>query len=434
MLNLITFNRWWDTGRVDNIYLMPYKRRLFYRLTRYLNVRQILVIYGLRRTGKTTLMYQLIDFLLKEGVPRKQILYFSFDEKVSRLEELLKTYSDLIISKDLARLKKIYIFLDETQKLEDWENQLKIFYDLYPNIKFIVSGSASITIQKKASESLAGRIYEFILPLLPFREFLELKGESVGIDIDKSWNYKNLREVYLSKERISPYLLEYTKKGGFIELTNESDEEKVRNYAQSIVEKVTFIDLPCSFNLKYPQLLRVIVDLIASNPGFLLDYVSLSQTLGRDKRVIADYFFYLKYSLLVKSLYNFSKSRFTSEKKLKRAYLGSTNFIYGIYPERFFEPRFLGKIMENLVVINTDTQFFWRLRNYEVDVVTGSNLPIEVKYKDKITDKETGSIIKFCKNFDMGKGIVVTRDFLDCRVKEEIKLLYIPLWVFLLKD
>lgn len=379
-------------------------------------------------------MYQLIDFLLKEGVPRKQILYFSFDEKVSRLEELLKTYSDLIISKDLARLKKIYIFLDETQKLEDWENQLKIFYDLYPNIKFIVSGSASITIQKKAAESLAGRIYEFILPLVPFREFLELKGESVGIDIDKSWNYKNLRDVYLSKERISPYLLEYTKKGGFIELTNESDEEKVRNYAQSIVEKVTFIDLPGSFNLKYPQLLRVIVDLIASNPGFLLDYVSLSQTLGKDKRVIADYIFYLKYSLLVKSLYNFSKSRFTSEKKLKRVYLGSTNFIYGIYPERFFEPRFLGKIMENLVVINTDTQFFWRLRNYEVDVVTGSNLPIEVKYKDKITDKETRSIIKFCKNFDMGKGIVVTRDFLDCRVKEKIKLLYIPLWVFLLKD
>jgi len=74
MLNLITFNRWWDTGRVDNIYLKPYKRKLFFRLAQYLDTRQILVVYGLRRTGKTTLMYQLIDFLLKNGVPRKQIL------------------------------------------------------------------------------------------------------------------------------------------------------------------------------------------------------------------------------------------------------------------------------------------------------------------------------------------------------------------------
>lgn len=432
MLNLITFNRWWDTGRVDNIYLKPYKRKLFFRLAQYLDTRQILVVYGLRRTGKTTLMYQLIDFLLKKGVPRKQILYFSFDEKISTLEELIKTYSDLIISKDLARVERIYIFLDELQKLKGWENQLKIFYDLYPNIKFIVSGSASVTIQKRTVESLAGRIYEFVLPLLPLKEFLELKGESIE-SINELWNYENLKEVYLAKERIAPYLLEYTKKGGFIELTNEPDDEKVKKYASSIIERVVFMDLPSSFNIRHPQILRVIIELIASNPGFLLDYVGLSQTLGKDQRVIADYFHYLRYSLLVKSLYNFSKSRFISERKLKKAYLGSTNFIYGFYPERFIEPRSLGKIMENLVAVNTDARFFWRLRNHEVDLVTNEDIPLEVKYRNKIADKETTCLIKFCGNFKINRGIVITRDLLNHRVIGKTELLYIPLWIFLLK-
>lgn len=433
MLNLITFNRWWDTGRVDDIYLRPYKRGLFFQLIQYFDTRQVLVIYGLRRTGKTTLMYQLVDFLLKKGVERKKILYFSFDEKISTLEELLKTYSDLIISKDLARAERTYIFLDEIQKLKDWENQLKIFYDLYPNIKFIVSGSASITIQKKAVESLAGRIFEFVLPLLPFKEFLELKGESTGPEIDNLWNYENLKEIYLARERIPPYLLEYTKKGGFIELTDESDDERVKKYASSIIERIVFMDLPPIFNIRHPQVLKVIMELIASNPGFLLDYAGLSQTLGKDQRVIADYLHYLRYSLLVKSLYNFSKSRFITERKLKKAYLGSTNFIYGFYPERFTEPSFLGKLMENLVVINTDATFFWRLRNYELDLITNEDIPLEVKYKDKINDREMSSLIKFCENFKMTKGIVVTKDLLKRSVLGKVKLLFIPLWMFLLK-
>ena len=431
MLNLITFNRWWDTGSVDSVYLMPYKRKLFYQLTRYLNTRQILVIYGLRRTGKTTLMYQLIDSLLRKGFSRKHIFYFSFDESISTLEELLKTYSDLIISKDLTKEKKIYIFLDEIQKLENWENQLKIFYDLYPNVKFIVSGSASITIQKMAVESLAGRIYEFILPLLPFREFLELKGER--IKLQESWDYKNLKEIYLARERIAPYLIEYTRKGGFIELMEETDEDRIKRYSSSIIERIAFVDLATNFKIREPQLFKIILELIASNPGFLLDYANFSRILGKDKRLIADYISHLKYSFLVKSLYNFSKSRFISERKLKKVYLGSTNFIYGLQPGRFLEPQFLGKVMENLVVVNTNTQFFWRLRNYEIDLVTDENIPVEVKYKNKITDREVNSVTKFCKNYKVNKGLIVTKDFLSFKKTEGIELVYIPLWIFLLK-
>lgn len=433
MLNLITLNRWWDTGRVDTIYALPYKRELFHQVVGYLDARQIVVIYGLRRTGKTTLMYQLIDYILRSGIPKKHILYFSFDEKVTSLEELMKSYSELVLAKEISKEKRIYVFLDEVQKLEDWENQLKMYYDLYPNVKFIVSGSASIMIQKKTTESLAGRIYEFILPLLPFKEFLELKKESVIVDKNMYSDFNRLKEIYLGRERIAPYLVEYAKKGGFIELTEESDDEKIKRYASSIIEHIVFVDLAAEFNIRHSQVLKTIVELIASNPGFLLDYTHLSRVLSIDQRVIADYIHYLKYAFLVKSLYNFSKSRFVSERKLKKIYLGSTNFIYGIHSTKFFDPIFLGKVMENLAVINADTQFFWRLRNHEVDMIDSENVPIEVKYKEKISEKDSNSLIKFCTQFKVKRGMVITKQLLDKKEKEGIELLYIPLWIFLLR-
>ena len=134
MLNLITFNSWWDTEKVPPLLLKPYKRGLFSKLVEFLGDRQILLIYGLRRVGKTTLLYQLIDHLLEQGVERDHILYFSFDEAVADLKQIIEGYQETAIGKPLQKVKKVYIFLDEIQKLKNWQNQIKIYYDLYPNI------------------------------------------------------------------------------------------------------------------------------------------------------------------------------------------------------------------------------------------------------------------------------------------------------------
>jgi len=187
MLNLITFNRWWEEGKVEEMYLKPFKRDLFYSLVKFLNTRQIILLYGIRRVGKTTILYQLIDYLLKNGVNKKNILYFSFDEANVSLDEVLKNYSELVLGKDILKEKKIYLFLDEIQKLNNFQNQLKVYYDLYPNIKFIVSGSASLSIYKGVKESLAGRVYEFVLPLLSFSEYLTFLGEK--IEFEDLWDF-----------------------------------------------------------------------------------------------------------------------------------------------------------------------------------------------------------------------------------------------------
>ncbi|MFH0795937.1 MAG: ATP-binding protein [Candidatus Omnitrophota bacterium] len=432
MLNLMTFNRWWDTGRVEPIYLKPYKRPLFFELIKFLDTRQILLIYGLRRVGKTTLMYQLIDFLLEKGTEKKIILYFSFDERISSLEELFRTYVELVLGKDILKENRVYVFLDEIQKLPDWQNQLKLFYDLYPNVKFVVSGSASLIIAKGTNETLAGRVYEFILSLLNFPEYLSLVGPNVPPFHD-IFDFSTLKEIYLKRDSLSPFFFSYLKKGGFIEIATEEDDLKIKEYAKSILDKMVFGDIPLSFSLREPQVLKTIVELVASNPGFLLDYSKLAETLNKDQRVVANYIFYLKYSLLVKLLYNFSPSKFVSERKLKKIYLISTNFIYQLFSERFSNPDFVGKIVENLVVTSSQSTFFWRERQAEVDLVMSETIPLEIKYKNTLDKDDVNGILRFADRFKSRKAIILTKEILKEDKIEGLPVYFIPVWLYLLK-
>src|SRR3989338_2370438 len=121
MLNidvLTEMNPWWRTETVPQ-QLAPFKqRKLFGTLQEYLPLRMMVAIVGLRRTGKSTLLYQLIQKLLQEKVNPDHIFYFSFDERVEEVRDLLNMYQQQFLKKDLAD-EKIYLFFDEIQKLPD---------------------------------------------------------------------------------------------------------------------------------------------------------------------------------------------------------------------------------------------------------------------------------------------------------------------------
>jgi predicted AAA+ superfamily ATPase len=88
------FNDWWTSGTVRSNLLMPYKRPLYHEILNYLADRQILLLYGIRRVGKTSLCYQLIQYLLDEGVEPGNILYFSFDVAKAGIGDLLRTIEE----------------------------------------------------------------------------------------------------------------------------------------------------------------------------------------------------------------------------------------------------------------------------------------------------------------------------------------------------
>src|SRR3989344_1271410 len=167
------FNHWWIKGSVDTELALPFKRDNYQEIESQVSKRFIIALIGLRRVGKTTSMYQLIQKLLDEKINATNILFFSFDENKVKLSEVIDIYKE--IQKKDFREEKIYVFLDEIQKCSNWENEIKKYYDLYPKIKFIISGSESLFIRKKKEETLAGRIFEFRLSSFAFREYLRFK-------------------------------------------------------------------------------------------------------------------------------------------------------------------------------------------------------------------------------------------------------------------
>jgi len=391
-MNLLKYNRHWEKS-----FRYPYrkKRKLFQQLINQLDTRQIIEISGLRRTGKTTLLFQVLNHLLDQNHNPFSLWYFTFDEEKPRLEELIETFSRQ--TQIDYRNEKIFIFLDEIQKLPDFQNQLKIYYDLYPNLKFFISGSTSLFIRKKSQESLAGRIKSLFLTPLSFREYLLFTDSLEILDnpmLFKAEIVKNF-EIFLSNQ--------------FIEAISFPDINSKKDYYIGIIKKIIFEDIPAIFSINNVEVLWQIIRMIAQQPGIYIDYQNVANDLGVSNKTVSNYLYYLEESFIVKKLYNFSRSRITSEKKLKRFYLASPSFSWALTD--FLETGFL---VENLVPGLKNYQFFWRdSYHHEVDFVDIENdriIPIEIKYRDRIRSKDLNNLLLFSRKFGCKKAIIFTKE------------------------
>jgi len=391
------FNRHWEPGFR---YPYPVKRAVFEDLWNTINSRFIVQIVGLRRTGKTVLMFQLINSLVENGVDPLRILYFTFDEEITSLDNLLNEFDKISDFKT----SRVYVFLDEIQKLPYFENQLKIYYDLYPNIKFFISGSTSLFLKKRSRESLAGRIKSFFVGPLTFREYL--------IFSRKDYLLQNPR-AFLSdiRREFEKYIFSQ-----FIETIFIKSEEDKREYYKSILKKITFEDIPLIFPVDYPDLLYRLVRIIGSRPGILMDYKSLASDLGISNKTLSSYIQYLSEAFLVKKIYNFSPNLLTTEKKLKKFYLASPSLSWAVG-----DTVDMGPLVENVVLSIKNFNYFWRdAYRHEVDFVDVTDdkvMPVEVKYRENLNPMDFRGLKAFARRYHVTEGEILAK------VKEEKKII-----------
>jgi hypothetical protein len=285
-------------------------------------------------------------------------------------------------------------------------------------MKFFVSGSSSLFLRKKAEESLAGRIFLFQLPVLNFPEFLLLK--------DKEELIKNPN---MFRESLQDQTFQYIKRQ-LPEIVS-ADESFISLYMESIVNKIIFEDLPKMFPIDHPDVLKQILMIVASNPGIVTDYSALSNDLNISRKTLSKYILYLERGFLLQKCYNFSKNRLTSEKKMKKMYLSNTTLLF-----RLSEYQDYGRVVENLIINSSGSQFFWRKGGFEVDCILLDNstiTPIESKYKSNIRKKEIKGLVKFLKDFSIDTGYVITKDIQKKEWIDDKKVIFIPLWRWLLQ-
>lgn len=417
---LLKFNEWWETGKVSERNLEEYKRYLFPKILNFIQDRQIILITGLRRVGKTKLLYQIIHNLLERKIDPKKILYFSFDEEAFDIKDVLETYKK-VLRKDFKDVDRVYVFFDEVHKCKDWENKIKVYYDLNPNIKFFLSGSAALILSKKAKESLAGRIYEFILKPLTFKEFLDMKGIKV-----------NFEDVKLLNERILLHFVDFVRKAGFPEIINEEDDEKIRAYVKlSVVDRIIYKDMPKQFGRVDIELLEILVNMFFKNPGLILNFENLARDLRRDKKTLMNYVYYLKFSLLVNLVSNFRINILATSRKNRKVYPATSSLIFSSYG--MFDSNIWGKVLESIFSSEIEAKYYFRKDKKEIDFLIFKDrkiIPVEVKYT--ISESEVKDFISLLQSLNLNSGIILTFDKFGEIREKNLKIFIYPLWVFLI--
>lgn len=407
-INLAKYNRHWEK---NFNYPYPKKRKIFSRLLPYLDKKQIIEITGLRRVGKSTVFFQIINFLKEKKVDPYHILYFTFDENQPSIETILNTYA-VQVGNDYKKIR-LYLFLDEIQKLPNFQNQIKVFYDLYPNIKFIISGSTSLFIRKKTQESLAGRIFSFLLTPLSFDEYLMFKEKEELLNKPKLYQSDLNREfeIFLSSQ--------------FIESIPFKTSLEKREYFLSIIKKIVFEDLPVIFKFDNPQLLFRIVQCIGQKPGCIINNLHLAQELEISNKTVSLYLFYLEESLLVKKFYNFSRNLISSEKRFKKYYLASSSFSWALV--EFWDSTVL---FENYIAsLITPCYFYKDTYGHEIDFVLVDDkqeiLPLEAKYKTRIDKEDYKNLLLFMKKYSLNNSVLAYKGIDDQKITREGKSVHL---------
>ncbi|MEO0096378.1 MAG: ATP-binding protein [candidate division WOR-3 bacterium] len=427
------------------------RRDIFYRIENQLNLNQISAIVGLRRTGKTTVLKQIIGNLLsKKQIPSRNILFFSFDQtlverKIEFLEAIITIYLEQILSKKVWEIdQQVYMLLDEIQYVPNWQVVLKRFYDQTKKIKFIISGSASLFVKEKSKESLAGRIFIFEIPVLSFREYLRIKKAELSLPLFtfKEFNLKPIEELSSAfSTKITGLFEDYIIRGQFPEIiTQNMDDKQVKQYLiDSILAKILEVDIPLYFNIKRVDEIRSIYRIAAVETGNQIEYDTIARDVGISRNTVADYFNCLEKAFLINILYNYTKSIRKGLRTIKKGYATSTNFSAMLNNITESSPQFkewcghyVETYVKNILHNEYESVFFVKRRDKELDFLiksTGELIPVEVKYTNKITQKEIKNLLYFMEQLGINRGYVLTKASVEMKRINGKEIVFVPVWM-----
>ncbi len=422
---LSEWNPWWEDKNLLKE-LTGIHRSEYDSLVDSILIKEITIITGVRRSGKSTIMYQMIAKLLETGVDTKQILFVNFDDKKlsqDSLDEIYQSYRG-----SLNPDKKAYIFFDEIHKKEGWESWVKKKYDLKTKDKFVISGSCSYLLKKEYSILLTGRNLTFEVFPLSLQEFLLFKGvELKKENIEKGILLEKSKIIIINK------LVDYLELGGFPEIVLKEEQFKLqvlKQYFDDIIYK-DIVDRYNSNNQKTSDLALFLITNFTSQ----ISLRKIRNSLGIAYDSAKDYMSYFKEAFLFFTLEHFSYSIKEQKTKAKKVYC-IDNGLRNSVAFKFSKDE--GKLAENSVFLHLRRKikniYYWKnSKQHEVDFIVknkdNSLSIINVSYTDNIDEREIRALLEFKKNFNKTKEMVIITKDLE---KEQQKIKFIPLWKWLL--
>lgn len=380
------------------------------------------VFVGLRRAGKSYLMYQHIHHLMEQGHSIEEMLYFNFED--DRIDSI--TISDLDLIKtcyeEMYDHRPIF-FLDEIQNIKGWEKFARRLADT--GYQVYITGSNAKMLSSEIATTLGGRyLIKDIYPF-SFSEYLLYKKIDLS---DKNARFKFRTAITKEYE-------EYFRNGGLPETLQMADK---RAWISSLFNKIFFGDLVTRHQVRNDFALRIMIRKLAESVKQPTSYnriASIASTVGKKISVdtVIDYMGYLQESWLILSYENIAAKLI--DKESNRKYYFIDNGILNLF---LLDPA--TSLLENQVAIRLrqkyGSQVYFYNKNVEVDfVVYDEGIAIQVSYSlsDPETEKrEVDALLKLNKVLPMRKLMIICKDEERDITVNDVTIQVIPVWKWLL--
>lgn len=457
------YNPWWRSPSVIKEQSKPQKRMAFYeamKIMQHKTIRRFAVLSGARRVGKTTIMYQMMEQLIEQGISPKNILYISFDNPIVKLvsvEEVLAVYESLYPLEGTR-----YIFMDEIQYTNHWELWMKVIYDSRKDIRLTATGSASPVLEKGAADSGTGRWTVLKIPTLSFFEYCQLlQLEQAPLLLEKvkltdliNMTCGELGNLMNCFEPLIQHFNRYLMIGGFPELVlSDDDAYAQRMLREDVVDKVIKRDILSLFNIRSPLLMEKLFLYLCMNSTEIFSATTAAKELENTSiSTLESYIDALQMSNLIylaKPMDVGSKGALKGKPKVFIADAAIRNAVLMI-DDVLSDEGELGSMVETTIYKHlvsfyqgTTAQlgYFRKAKDNQKEVDAVIELPrqkilCEVKYRNNTHIPKTDAIVELCmeKNSGVTNAFLITKqldDFGITKHETEIPIMRVPAIAFL---
>lgn len=406
------------------------KREIQKDIENYLKHKEIILITGVRRGGKSSLMKLICDDIIEKfTVPTPSILYLNFEDErfidftVKDFEPLYETFIEVENPKG-----RKYFFLDEIQNIEGWEKWVNRLYE-FEDIKLFITGSNATMLSSKISTALTGRNRQLVNWPFSFQEFLNLKGYK----LDKRNFYQ--REKKAAIKRLFKQFFEL---GGFPEVLKINDPTLLEQYFKDIIYR----DVIARYSIRNIKEVKELTLFLSSNLGTTQSYKNIKNLIGvKSLNTVKNYLEALRDVFLFFSIdlfdYSVKRQIYNPSKiySIDTALSSSISFKFS---------QNLGHLYENLVFIELKRRgkdiFYWKSRKgREVDFVIKEGLKITEAIQvslsiadERIKKREIQSLVDAKEELKADRLIILTNDEEGMEIAGNTEIKVLPLWKWLL--
>ena len=396
---ILLHNQHWQ-NKAFNIAI---KRSLLNKLLKFHRSKEIQIVTGLRRSGKSSLLKLYINELIKTENPQS-ILFINFDDpnysEVYRNPE--KIYSIVETAEKLTQTKIKFLFLDEIQSVIGWEKYIKSVYDADRFKKICITGSNSKLLQSDYSNLLSGRYIAHKMFPLSLSEILNHN------------NYTKDLDILQNKPKVLNLIETRLRHGTFPEIVLQKDEqikhEILINYYDSILIKDCIINKNIRDNKSFKELAFYIFNNLAT----LYSYNSLAKATGINDISVKEYINAMQESFMIYEISQFSY-KIKTQIKSKRKLYSIDNGLISASSLNFSENK--GKLFENFVFSELlkngyDNIFFYN-DNKACDFIVKKDrklIAIQVAFEINTSnrERELNGLLYVQKKIKLSKLIIVT--------------------------